>query len=434
MSFIDGIFSGIAGTVRGVLGIEQEPRTAVSSPAARSADLARDSRTSYQRPTASDGGPAGPRSSRPTLTALLEQQRTAGPEASSQAPSLLDRLHGNVQSRSTTRDPGSPLAGAYAPDRGHGSETGYAAAQGHAQAREGVGTVTNARAHIMDATTRASHGTTDTLGGTSDAAIAARNVQRGMDYFATTFGRNGVDGAGSGVDVLINDRSLDEHGNERFRGNGGYYAMPDGAGGLREAIHFGTGTTYYGSNGLVEQREMLHADDLAIHELVHGIIRKETGHLGGGADEAGATNEAIADVLSAAATRDWSIGEGMYTAQSDYKLMRNIADPTDARAIHGLWTSMDEIHSRRAAGEEIEEHWASGVISTAAHRVQQRIGGDAGWGAVERVFYDTIVSRRLGDMSFEAVATALRTSAGSLYGSRSDVARTFDEELRRAGL
>lgn len=269
-------------------------------------------------------------------------------------------------------------------------------------------------------------GDSSSLAGSSDAAVAARNVQAGLDYFSRTFGRNGIDGAGAGVDVVINDHTRS--------GNGGYYATPLNGGGTHEGIWFGTGTSYRASHGQVDQQAMLHADDLAIHELTHGVIRKETGHLGGHADEAGATNEAVADVIAAAATRDWRIGEKMYTDSSDYRLMRNIADPDDPAAIHGLWTSMDEVRSRQQRGEEVEEHWASGVLSTAAYRVQQRLGGETGWRAVERVFYDTITHDRMGDMTFDEVAQGLRTSAAAAFGEGSEVATALDEELRRAGL
>jgi Zn-dependent metalloprotease len=203
---------------------------------------------------------------------------------------------------------------------------------------------------------------------------------------------------------------------------------------MQEAIHFGVGKSYSAARGLVDQAAMGNADDLAIHELTHGIIRKETGHLGGEADEAGATNEGIADVMAAAATRDWRIGEGMYSSRSDYRAMRDIANPDDASSVHELWTSMSRVEEERAAGREVEEHMASGVISTAAQRVQARFGGEAGWGVVENVFYDTIDNARLGDMSFQSVASALRTSAASVYGEGSSVDQVFDEELRRAGL
>jgi Zn-dependent metalloprotease len=160
----------------------------------------------------------------------------------------------------------------------------------------------------------------------------------------------------------------------------------------------------------------------------------ETGQLGGEADEAGATNEGIADVMAASATRDWKIGEGMYTDRSDYRMMRDISNPDDPTAIHGLWTNTSQVESARAANQEIEEHWASGVISTAAYRVQQRLGGEAGWNAVERVFYDAIDRNLLGDMSFDAVAGALRTSASALYGDGSQQAQAFDQELVRGGM
>lgn len=294
--------------------------------------------------------------------------------------------------------------------------------------------LTYSRAQVYDASTGANYGNVDNLTDGSEAAIAAHNVQRGLDYLSTTFGRDGIDGAGNGVNVLINDRSTNSQGSERFKGNGGYYAMPDASGNVQEAIHFGTGTSYEAQRGTVDQRSMLNADDLTVHELIHGVIRKETGHLGGDADEAGATNEAIADVMAAASTRDWVIGEGMYSNQSAYRNMRNLEDPNDSTSIHGLWTSMQDVATARSRGGEIEEHWASGIISTAAQRTQANIGGEQGWQAVERIFYDSIVNGQLGDMSFASVANSLRTSAASIYGSNSREYQALNQELSRAGL
>ncbi|MCW2960818.1 MAG: peptidase family protein [Thermoleophilia bacterium] len=270
-------------------------------------------------------------------------------------------------------------------------------------------------------------GTSSTLDRSSDAGIAAANVQKGLDFYASTFGRNGLDDAGSGVDVVINDRSPE------FAGNGAYYATPTADGGTYEAIRFGLGTSYTMANGTVSQASMLHADDLTIHELTHGVIRKETGALGGEADESGATNEAIADVMAAAATRDWRIGEGVYGPASDYKAMRNIANPAESTAVHGLWTHINEVRNAQATGQA-EEHWASGVVSTAAARMQQSLGGDAGWQVVEQVFYGAMTGGQLGDMSFTAVAGALRDSAARNYGTGSRAWQVVDQELRSGGI
>lgn len=270
-------------------------------------------------------------------------------------------------------------------------------------------------------------GTSSTLDRSSDAGIAAANVQKGLDFYATTFGRNGLDDAGSGVDVVINDRSPE------FAGNGAYYATPTADGGTYEAIRFGLGTSYTMAGGTVAQASMLHADDLTIHELTHGVIRKETGALGGEADESGATNEAIADVMAAAATRDWRIGEGVYGTASDYKSMRNIANPSESTAVHGLWTHINEVRNAQATGQA-EEHWDSGVVSTAAARMQQRIGGEAGWQVVEQVFYGAMTGGQLGDMSFTTVAAALRSSANGHFGASSYAAQVVDYELGQGGL
>jgi Zn-dependent metalloprotease len=277
-------------------------------------------------------------------------------------------------------------------------------------------------------------GTVDNLTGNGDAAAAARNVQGGLDYYASTFGRSGIDGRGSKVDVLINDRTRGADGVETSHGNGGYYATPLANGSTYEAVHYGDGASYDAARGRVEQLTMLRADDLAVHELTHGVIRKETGYLGGEADEAGATNEAIADVMGASATRDWTIGEGLYTNASAYRKLRDIAHPDSPDAVHGLWSSMGEARAAQASGKPFEEHWASGILSTAAYRIQQRLGGETGWKAVEQVFYDVIDTNKLGDMSFAAVAKGVRVATAELYGAGSQVSKVVDEELRRSGI
>jgi hypothetical protein len=415
VSFIDGIFNGISHAVKGALGIDDAPKHDDAKPAKRAA-TARSTRTGFEQPdSGSEAEPAREASSPSTLDSVLRRhvERTTTPDA------------GDPQQGYGTADPDGTAAG-------YGSATGTAEVPGTYEAPATTGAPA-AQARVYDAATNAQLGTADTLGGDGDAAAAARNVQHGLDWLSQTFGRNGVDGAGTGVDVMVDDRTLDEQGEERFKGNGGYYVMPDAAGVQREAIHFGTGTSYDGAAGLVDQAAMQHADDLTIHELMHGVIRSETGQLGGDADEAGATNEAMADVLAASATRDWRLGEGMFTDASAYRAMRDIANPDDPTAIHGLWTSMDEVRSNAKDGE-IEEHWASGVISTAAQRVQSRIGGEEGWQVVEHVFYDAIDGHRLGDMSFQSVANGLRASAAADYGAGSSQALIVDEELRRAGL
>jgi len=146
------------------------------------------------------------------------------------------------------------------------------------------------------------------------------------------------------------------------------------------------------------------------------LIKHETGAIGGTADESGSVNEAFADVIAASATRDWKLGESMYAADSDYKYMRNLADPNDPKAIHTLWTTKGQYDQAVASGT-VEEHYASGIISTAAARMQQSIGGEAGFQAVEQLFYHTITDHRMGDMSFAQVAQGLRTTASTMWGS-----------------
>ncbi|MCW2922800.1 MAG: Neutral protease precursor [Thermoleophilia bacterium] len=438
-------FSGVVDVARSVLGIPEHHDAKRSSPPPppeaapkRGEQLAADVETSYEPAPATDAGANRGPSLADALVGTHTSQVLPGVD---QAPPAAEEA---VPAAGATMRPSVRVAAAIATATIAGGDeaptasavtTAPTATSGEAPTRSAATVASTAQAKVYDAGANTFLGTSRTLATDGAAGVAAANVQRGLDYYARTFGRNGLDGAGSGVDVLVNDRSKDAKGAEQFQGNGGYYATVNPNGTTTEAIHFGTGKRYAAARGTVDQYEMQYAEDLTIHELTHGVIRKETGQLGGEADAAGATNEGIADVMAAAATRDWSLGESMYADDSTYRRMRNIADPNDPTAVHGLWTSMDQVRAKQAGGEEIEEHWASGVISTAAYRVQQRLGGgEAGWKAVEQTFYDTIHSHRLGDMSFEAVASGLRTSAAAVYGQGSAQAQAFDTELRAAGL
>jgi hypothetical protein len=262
-----------------------------------------------------------------------------------------------------------------------------------------------------------------------DASAAASAIDQAQNYFMSTFGRNGLDGAGEGVQIVVDDRSVDAEGKEQFKGNAGFFRMPDANGDEVEALHFGEGTQYnHESGGRVRQASMAYAPDLAIHEYTHGIIERETGHIGGEADEAGAVGEGLADVFAAAATRDWRMGESMYERGSNYTAMRDISNPDDPTVVHGLWATAGEVRQHAVEDGDIEEHYASGVISESAYRIQARIG----WEGMEQVFYRALTDHTMGGMSFAETANSLRTASDEIYGEGSAQSAAVDEELSRA--
>ena len=437
MSFIDDIVGGVFNGIRTVLGIPSEQKvvqpavkkpdqpttfertpslpssgdtsgtgdgTAGSGPGSNHVLLEALRKTGYGNPTSTTPNLATPRPA-PGVGSSREQPPVA---SSSDWPTTQDQTAGDWAGSEAQA---SPVRRALAPvtvwDSARPSASGGAAL---------IGTAAQLAAGE----------------GPANARTAAQNVERGLTYYQETFGRNGVNEEGSGVDIVVNDRSTDDAGKELFRGNGGYYFSTAADGTVRGAMRFGTGTSYlHERGGRVSQYEMLNAEDLTIHELTHGIINHETGQVGGSADEAGSVNEALADVMAASATRDWRIGEGMYSADSDYQSLRNIADPDDRTAVHGLWTNFSQYQDAKARGT-IEEHFASGIVSHAAARMQQRLGGERGWQAVEQLFYDTINSGMLRTLSYGEVAAALRATAQSSLGA--EVAGVVDEELTRAGL
>lgn len=403
LSRIGGIFDGIVDGVRSVLGIEDDnaarPADAKARPAGTPGHGNRRVDTKFDRGPAARSAPGGTGAKAPAPNLDI-------------STSLLDAALASAGLQPVNRaDPSSTAGTDLANVRV------FDASRPQADAAAGLIGDTKSLANSTD-----------------DAGIAARNVQIGLDYFARTFGRSGLDGRGKGVDVVINDRSLDEDGEEMFRGNGGFFRVKTADGSDSAALRFGVGAAFTTTDGRrANQRPMFAADDLTIHELTHGLIEQETGTLGGSSDELGAVNEALADVIAAAATRDWRIGEALYHRDSKVKLMRNIVDADDATALHPLYKSIAQVQAAKASGQ-LEEHAASGVLSTALSRVQQRVGGEQGWQAVEQLTYSTIISGQLGTMSFTETAAALRAQAGTLWGAGDPRSQIVDTELRRAGL
>lgn len=107
---------------------------------------------------------------------------------------------------------------------------------------------------------------------------AAYHAQKGLEYFRTVHGRNGLDGRGSPVVVVTHDPTL---------GDNAVYRS------WSKEIHFGDGK----ENGDFFPWTL--SFDVVVHELAHGVIAATSGLVY--ESQSGALNESFADVMGVSA-------------------------------------------------------------------------------------------------------------------------------------
>lgn len=144
---------------------------------------------------------------------------------------------------------------------------------------------------------------------------AAYHAQKGLEYFRTVHGRNGLDGRGSPVVVVTHNKALGD--------NAVYRAWS-------KEIHFGDGK----ENG--EFFPWTLSFDIVVHELAHGVIASTSGLVY--ENQSGALNESFADVMGVSAAH-W------------LPELRDKADMRLGRLIHKNGHGIRDLASPRTLGQ-----------------------------------------------------------------------------------
>jgi Zn-dependent metalloprotease len=270
---------------------------------------------------------------------------------------------------------------------------------------------------------------------TERAAHAANAAQRGLDYLRNSHNRNGVDDAGMGALLVLDDphipaATLRRNGEEIPSAQALWQIVPGQA--TDEPIEY----LGFGAGASAAAPTLDDSADLVIHELGHSLIHHTTGldDEQGRGGEVNATSEAMADVFAAVVTRDWRIGEDAFAADGPVRQARDLLAPTDPTSFHPMWSSIDEALTALDGGASFQPYLASGIVSTTFARTQDRIGGEAGWQFIEQVHYGALTTPTWGAGSFAEAASAIREAAVARYGEGDIRVRILDEELRRSGL
>ncbi|QTP55815.1 peptidase M4 family protein [Billgrantia sulfidoxydans] len=220
-------------------------------------------------------------------------------------------------------------------------------------------------------------------------------------------------------------------------------------------------TVHYGKdyeNAFWDGRQMVFGDgdgelfnrftvalDIVAHELTHGVIQHEAALAYAG--QSGALNESLCDVFGSLAKQrelgqsvdeaDWLIGKGLFTERVAGRALRSMANPGSAYDDPLLGRDPQPGHMDAFVVTEADNggvHINSGIPNRAFHLAAMALGGHA-WERAGRIWYDTLVDRRLEqDSDFAAFAMLTLDNAERRYGAASTEAGAVREGWRGVGV
>jgi Zn-dependent metalloprotease len=214
--------------------------------------------------------------------------------------------------------------------------------------------------------------------GDAHADAALRSAGLVDAYLGTRLGRDGIDGKGGSVELVVHapDRT-----NAYWDATNGRVELGDGDG-----VEWGP----FGASVSV-----------VAHELYHGVIDSEVA-LDYEVPEQAAIHESLADVFAAGVVGSWRIGEDSITPGIPGDSIRDLQRP-------------DVDHIARASRAGGESHALAGIASLAAVRSAETLGMDA----LQRVWYRALVEHLPDGAGFAEAARATVAAAGALYGATS---------------
>lgn len=208
-----------------------------------------------------------------------------------------------------------------------------------------------------------------------------------MTFLKERFGRNGLDGKGGKLDLVVHAPDPQFGG----RMNNAYW---DGQAG-KMYIGDGDGRTF---------TPLGKAKDIIAHEVGHAILESEIDM--GFAGQEGALHESFGDVLgSLIDADDWQIGEDAYTPGKAGDALRDMSKPT-------RYQHMDDVKGSPTSGEP---HLLADIPNLAAVRVAEKIGREE----MGKVWYQGFTDHLKDNGKFSDAAAATMKAAELLYGAGS---------------
>jgi aureolysin len=238
----------------------------------------------------------------------------------------------------------------------------------------------------------------------SDATLkeTVANASDVMTFLKERFNRNGLDGKGGKLDLVVHAPDPQFGG----RMNNAYW---DGQAG-KMYIGDGDGRTF---------TPLGKAKDIIAHEVGHAILESEIQM--GFAGQEGALHESFGDVLgSLVDADDWQIGEDAFTPGKTGDALRDMSKPT-------RYKHMDDVKGSPSSGEP---HLLADIPNLAAVRVAEKIGREE----MGKVWFEGFTSHLKDNGKFSDAAAATVKAAELLYGAGSSQAAAVTDAWTSVGV
>jgi aureolysin len=226
------------------------------------------------------------------------------------------------------------------------------------------------------------------------------NASEVMTFLKERFGRDGLDGRGQQLDVVVHVQEPGFGGpmnNAYWDGQAGRMFIGDGDGQMFAPL------------GL--------AKDIIAHETGHAILESEVKM--GFEGQEGALHESFGDVLGSLVDGDdWQIGEDAFTPSKGGDALRDLSKPEK-------YSNLSQV----PAGVN-EPHLLADIPNLAAYRVAEKIGREA----MGKVWYEGFTAHLKDYAQFNDAAKATIDAAAQLFGTGSTQAAAVADAWKSVGV
>lgn len=261
---------------------------------------------------------------------------------------------------------------------------------------------------------------------TKNAVEANFVAQETIDYYFTTFGRDGIDGAGGPADVTAH-------------GVGYLTSYTSYSRNYVNAFWDGASMTYGDGDGL--NSGSLTVLDVGGHEFTHGVTQYEANLTYSG--EPGHLNESYSDVFGAMVERyargedlrTWLVGEDTWTPGTSGDALRYMNDPADDGVSRDFWTT--------SIGS-VDVHYGSGVPNLAFYLLSEGGTHPRGKSTVNvtaigaddaaAIWYLALTSYMTSSTNFAGARTAQINAATALFGATSQQVQSVTNSWAAVGV
>lgn len=213
-----------------------------------------------------------------------------------------------------------------------------------------------------------------------------KNAERVMTFLHDRFGRNGLDNAGAGMQLVVH--APDPRDGDPQMNNAYWDTQRN-----RMYIGDGDGSTF-SPLGL--------GVDVIAHETGHAVLASEV-HMSFDGQQ-GALHESFGDVLGVLVDDgDWKIGEDVFTPDEPGDALRDISKPQK-------YSNLEQVRS-----PDVDPHLLADIPNLAAYRVAQKLGRQA----MGDIWYHGFTEQLRDHGNFTDAAAATVKAAQLLYGDDS---------------